>query len=97
MIGSIIKCYCCNSRRYSKGGSSNVLIAYKNNVEQTYGIKKTKVSLKDKSFLAGTNVPLTHKSIIVVSRSPYSKIVEFLKDITLPVFTFKTLEDTLNN
>ena len=80
-----------------KGGSSNVLIAYKNNVEQTYEIKKTKVSLQDKSFLAGTNVPLTHKSIIVVSRSPYSKIVEFLKDITLPVFTFKTLEDTLNN
>lgn len=80
-----------------RGGSANVLIAYKNNLEQTYEVQKTRVSLQDKSFLSGANVPLTHKSIIVISRSPYSKIIEFMKDITLPVFTYKSLENTLNN
>jgi len=80
-----------------KGGGYNVLVAYKNNSDQSYKIKKSRISLKDKSFLQGFNLPLTHGSIIVISRSPYSKIMEFLGDVSAPFFTIKSLQDTLDS
>ena len=80
-----------------KGGSHNVLIAYKNNSDQTYQTKSSRISLRDQSFIKGSNLPLTHKSIIVVSRSPFSSIVETLGDVTMPFFTITALENALEN
>ena len=78
-----------------KGGAYNVLIAYKNNADQSYKIKKTRVALKNSSFINNSNMPLTHKSVIVVSRSSYSRIIEFLKDVTFPIVTYRSLENSL--
>ena len=51
--------------------------------------------MADFDFLEGFDIPLTHRSIIVVSRSPYSTIMEFLGDVAAPIFTIKSLENTL--
>ena len=44
-----------------------------------------------------TIVYCVHGSIIVVGTNKISKALEILKDVSLPIFTIKSLESALNN
>ena len=82
---------------YKDGASYNIFVAYKNNENQTYRLKKVRSGLKSKQLLNAESTPLTNGSIILVTKSLYTEAINTLNKFTVPLFTIISVDNVLSD